>query len=350
MFATPSLTIPINPTSDRRTDEVLLRGVPPALFGAQTFPKGVGVRVDIAGLPIGEGEGYYEFVRLRDGFCQRVVNAALGQTAGSRSPGDDWLKIDLYTSGVQSLVFAGKGQVDFDRAWCNVHYHPVGLDKGEWIRSGAHVQGTMLYVSRAFFEQLFENDEASVPPSLAPFLNGDREKFVFEQIGVSSAMARSLYELLNAPYVGGLRRLYFESRGLDILTAVFASMSGRAEAGRLELKPRDRDRILAAKAVLDAHFADPPGVLELSRRVGVNQQKLKLGFKQVVGATISDYCQELRLTAAARLLSDRNLSVTQVALEVGYEFPTNFATAFKRRFGMSPQRFRKSAGIAANEH
>jgi AraC-like DNA-binding protein len=348
MFATPSLSIPADPTSDRRTDEILLCDPPPQ-FGAQPFSKGIGIRVDIAGLPLGDGKGYYEFVRLRDGFCQRVVNAALGQTTGSRSRGDDWLKIDLYTSGVQSLVFAGKGQVDFNRAWCNVHYHPFGLDKGEWISSSAHIQGTTLYVSRAFVSQLFEHDETGVPQGLAPFLEGDREGFIFEQVGVSSSMARSLFELLNAPYFGGLRRLYFESRGLDILAAAFASMGGRSSAGCVQLKPRDRDRILAAKAVLDEHFSDPPCVLELSRRVGVNQRKLKFGFKQVVGATISDYCQELRLTSAARLLGNRDLSITQVALEVGYEFPTNFATAFKRRFGMSPQRFRNSAGVATNE-
>lgn len=68
---------------------------------------------------------------------------------------------------------------------------------------------------------------------------------------------------------------------------------------------------------------------------------MKVGFKQIVGSTISAYCQELRLSTAWRLLQETELSITQVAFEVGYEFPTNFATAFKRRYGVSPYRFRK---------
>jgi AraC-like DNA-binding protein len=47
---------------------------------------------------------------------------------------------------------------------------------------------------------------------------------------------------------------------------------------------------------------------------------------------------------AKKLLETTPLSVTQIALEVGYEYASNFTTAFRRHFGITP----KSARDAAN--
>jgi AraC-like DNA-binding protein len=58
-------------------------------------------------------------------------------------------------------------------------------------------------------------------------------------------------------------------------------------------------------------------------------------FKQVTGATISSYRHRLRMGLAMRRLCESDDSITQVAFDAGYEFPSNFAAAFKRTFGFS---------------
>jgi AraC-like DNA-binding protein len=348
-FAKPTRSIPVNPLSDRRTDEEILasearwRAVG---GGVQPYPTGIGFRADLTRV-LEDGsklaaQGYYDFVKVADGLIIRIVEAHIAASASSRSPGDDWLKIDLYTSGRQSLVFEGQGQIDVEACWCNVHLHPPGVDKGEWM-DATPTSGVMLYVHPRYMARLFDGCESDLPFALRTFAEGREAGFIFERVAVSRSMARTINQVLNAPYAGGLRRLFLEGQCLDILTQVLAAMCDRAPDAPPQMRPRDRERIQSAKAILDADFANPPTIVELARKVGVNQQKLKVGFKEVVGTTISNYCQELRLAEAWRLLRDRDLSVTQVAFEVGYDFPTNFATAFKRRYGVSPNRFRRGA-------
>lgn len=64
-------------------------------------------------------------------------------------------------------------------------------------------------------------------------------------------------------------------------------------------------------------------------------------FKEEIGKNFSDYLEELRLSHACRLLSGTDLSVTEIAAQVGYGSDKAFRRAFKRVKGMSPTDFRK---------
>ncbi len=75
---------------------------------------------------------------------------------------------------------------------------------------------------------------------------------------------------------------------------------------------------------------------DLARQVGVNEAKLMHAFKQVFGQTIFDYTQGLRMDEAKRLLETTEKSITEIAFDVGYEYSSNFTTAFKRRFFITP--------------
>jgi AraC-like DNA-binding protein len=353
LFSTPTRNIPELPVSDRTTDEQILGSKRDMANlraeGIQPYPEQVGFRYHIApGTSEAHefADGYYDFVRVAQGLCARVVSANVLKTVGSRSLGDNWLKIDLYVSGRQSLVFDGAGQVDFDEQWCNVHLHPPGMAKGEWMSDGTQARGIMLYVHRSFLGEYFGSTDFPLPQALASFAAGCDDQFLFEQVPVSSVMARAINDIIETPYSGGLRRLFLQARCLDILAAVLSAMGNDRTENAPSLRGRDRARIHQARAILEGCLHDTPSVRDLARRVGINQQKLKVGFKQIVGTTMSDFRQERRLTAAWRLLKETDRTIGQIAFDVGYEFPTNFATAFKRRYGIAPSRFRKSGGTA----
>ena len=59
-------------------------------------------------------------------------------------------------------------------------------------------------------------------------------------------------------------------------------------------------------------------------------------FKQLFGQTIFDYTQNLRMDKAKELLEKTERSITEIAFDVGYEYSSNFTTAFKRRFSITP--------------
>jgi AraC family transcriptional regulator, transcriptional activator of the genes for pyochelin and ferripyochelin receptors len=50
--------------------------------------------------------------------------------------------------------------------------------------------------------------------------------------------------------------------------------------------------------------------------------------------------REYRLEKARELLQDRQLTIVAIANAVGYANPGHFAAAFKRKYGMTPRKFR----------
>ncbi|MCG8634993.1 MAG: AraC family transcriptional regulator [Desulfobacterales bacterium] len=63
-------------------------------------------------------------------------------------------------------------------------------------------------------------------------------------------------------------------------------------------------------------------------------------FKACTGETVSAYIRRLRLEKAAnRLLSDSGETITTIAMDCGFTSSQNFATVFKKQFGMSPKIF-----------
>jgi AraC family transcriptional regulator, transcriptional activator of the genes for pyochelin and ferripyochelin receptors len=85
---------------------------------------------------------------------------------------------------------------------------------------------------------------------------------------------------------------------------------------------------------------NPPSLLELAKLVGLNDYKLKSGFRHVFGTTVFGYLHQQRMQQAYRLLTTSDLTVTEVANQVGYTSLSAFSTAFKKFFGISPSRCR----------
>ena len=107
------------------------------------------------------------------------------------------------------------------------------------------------------------------------------------------------------------------------------------------LNASDVERIHHASKILLSNLGEPPSLLALSRLVGLNDYKLKIGFRQVFGTTVFGYLYQHRMQQAQALLKVGKCSVSDVAGLVGYTNLSAFSTAFKRKFGMSPNTYKK---------
>jgi AraC family transcriptional regulator len=79
----------------------------------------------------------------------------------------------------------------------------------------------------------------------------------------------------------------------------------------------------------------------LAARAGLSKFHFQRLFKAAVGVSPSHYLINLRLNEARRLLRETKMSVVDVALEVGYADPSNFARLFRRENGLSPSDYRR---------
>jgi len=104
---------------------------------------------------------------------------------------------------------------------------------------------------------------------------------------------------------------------------------------------RERKLLVAARDRLLRDLDAPPTIAELARETGLNQLKLKRGFKQIFGSSIYALFQRERMDRARQLLQDHD--VTETAMLLGYSNVSHFSSAFRKQFGVLPREARRGA-------
>ena len=85
-------------------------------------------------------------------------------------------------------------------------------------------------------------------------------------------------------------------------------------------------------------------VEELAEMCGSSVSQFRRNFRKRTGMLPKEYIEELKLRHAADALIGSAESVKSIAAKFGYRDPFHFSRRFKHRFGMSPERYRSTAG------
>lgn len=91
------------------------------------------------------------------------------------------------------------------------------------------------------------------------------------------------------------------------------------------------------------HYAEPLTLDTLSKHLGVSRFHLSHVFSEKIGQHFTAYLSSIRLDAACGLLRDTDRSVTDVAVESGFESQRTFFRAFRARYGTTPSAYRRAA-------
>ncbi|MGQ0504620.1 MAG: helix-turn-helix domain-containing protein [Myxococcaceae bacterium] len=98
---------------------------------------------------------------------------------------------------------------------------------------------------------------------------------------------------------------------------------------------------------VEAHLFEPVDVPTLASKAGASESTLLRAFRRELASTPSRYWRSRKLDEAMVLLRSGGLSVSEVSLEVGYDNPTAFGFAFRKRFGQPPSSFRSRVPVRA---
>lgn len=173
------------------------------------------------------------------------------------------------------------------------------------------------------------------------------ENLLMETNAITPAMRATLEQIFYCPFQGKTKALYLEGKCLELIALRLEQLKKRD--GKIKsycaLKPDDIERIHLAKTILTKDSEHPPSLMALARRVGLNDYKLKVGFRQVCGTTVFGYLHQHRMAEAHRLLTEQRMNVKEVAQAVGYANQSRFAAAFRKQFGVNPKAYLLSTRV-----
>ncbi|NJK59588.1 MAG: helix-turn-helix transcriptional regulator [Oscillatoriales cyanobacterium SM2_1_8] len=156
-------------------------------------------------------------------------------------------------------------------------------------------------------------------------------------------MKTVLHQIRYCPYAGNLQRVYLKSKAWELLVMIL----DRAVSPPMPvtLKAGDTERIYQARQILMDCLECPPSLLDLARQVGLNDCTLKKGFREVFGTTAFGFLHDYRLEKARQLLLEQQGSVTEISRRIGFSNRSYFASAFRKKYGLSPKELLKSPKI-----
>jgi AraC-like DNA-binding protein len=110
---------------------------------------------------------------------------------------------------------------------------------------------------------------------------------------------------------------------------------------RETIKSYDFPYIIEAQKILVADPGRQLTITALALELGINTFKLRVGFKQLFKMTIHQYRLDLRLDIAKKLLTETDLTISEIAYKTGFDSRDGFARCFRRKFQESPREWRK---------
>lgn len=222
------------------------------------------------------------------------------------------------------------------------------------ISISPHIQTihTNLQIIRSEQLEKIKCDLEQMHPKLIEVFRDVKGKNSFlHEINYGIPTSECIHHIAGNGYEGLVRSSFAEAKCLELLALQLKQFSDDLDPDTrfVTLKKYDLDKILKAKEILVSDLQNAPTIQDLAKMSGVNQQKLKRGFKQVYGKTINQYLRDARLEAAKFMIMDGRSSIQDVAESVGYSNRGHFARKFREKYGMLPKDAMQTNAVLVNE-
>ncbi|MFA6126327.1 MAG: AraC family transcriptional regulator [Bacteroidales bacterium] len=205
------------------------------------------------------------------------------------------------------------------------------------ILTGFPVKWFAVQFPKESFLSIADATDAAVKQFVNQLVSDKPALFSASPLTMNMDLLTGIRAILSCNYPDSLKRMFVFSKAVELLVLQIESLSRSTSRKSTYIKKEyDRERILFARDYLVKHIENPPTLSELSRLAGINEFKLKNGFKEVFNQPVFAWLADFRLETARNELMKKSKTVTEIAFELGYSSPQHFSTAFKRKFGVPP--------------
>lgn len=252
-----------------------------------------------------------------------------------------------------ALFFVKQGQVK-----TKFHYHDeqINFTRGEhsflfnafssedsYLKKQDQLSMFIVSFSRDYFMQLAEAAGAIMEPianSIA--LNRPMVYRHNSSLSITPRMYEVMNEMSGCTFDDGLKNIFLQAKALELLTlhcAHASAVSGRKQEV-IKLSAEDVSKVHLAHEILLSDLSNPPNLRKLAQLSGLNEFKLKRGFRVVFSNSVFGYLNDFRLDICRKQVVESRKPLSEIAYECGFGSLAHFSNAFKKKYGVSPLRLR----------
>ncbi|MFI3236707.1 MAG: AraC family transcriptional regulator [Lachnospiraceae bacterium] len=137
-------------------------------------------------------------------------------------------------------------------------------------------------------------------------------------------------------------RLFYVSRAVSIVVAILIDMY-RMHPDYFPPRCQNNltEAVLNTQRFINDHYNENFTLQQIADSNYISRHALSIAFKEIVGITFKEYLLLFRIAEAKRLLVTTDLSIYDIAEQVGYINVNNFIKIFKEREDQTPLKYRK---------
>lgn len=305
-------------------------------------------------LPKKKGNGKIVGFGFSDGISLLIFNCTLKEdlilTFKNKNPAP--LQFNFNVKGIVKHTFNNRNiQYQLNPLQGTITAHPKGTTQTFQLPRNVALLFNCLIIDRQKYAEKIECILEQMPEVLSNvFTDENAEKTFFYQSNYSISIAECIKKITRDKNEGLVRSTFLEGKALELFSKQIKQyQDDLLSPGRqVMLRKYDVEKIMMARDLLIEDLVNSPTIEELSKKVGINRQKLKTGFKLIFEKTINQYLRNERMEKGSILLL-RGYSVRRTATEVGYSNQSHFARRFKEKYGILPKDYLKSIRSKPND-
>ncbi len=132
----------------------------------------------------------------------------------------------------------------------------------------------------------------------------------------------------------------------EILKSRFQNAEIKSEENSYSSDSLEEKFLKKFKSFVEDNLATPEfGVKDICYELGFSRVQLYRKVKALLGTSVQDYINDLRLKKAKDLIQNSDLNISEIAYESGFSSPGYFSTAFRNKYNISPTEFKASVRL-----
>jgi AraC-like DNA-binding protein len=211
------------------------------------------------------------------------------------------------------------------------------------VTSGQSTKGSLIFPGGQLFKGvIFETTDGIMTSIMGE--DADKRPSMCCRSVSPPGVFNPFFQITNCRYPSVPKRIFFESKFLDILSRLIAREMRGSDEDR-GIRKFEAEQIKKIPEILMERIDSLPTIPELAHELSLNATTMKRGFKKIFGEPIFAHHRNTCLEQASLALLETDRTILEIALDAGYSNGENFCSAFKKRYGVSPVRYRGTGPI-----